>query len=225
MGFLTRVKRIVEFKASAALGEFENADQLLDGAIGELNAEVERLRRAVAGVIADEKRLKAEIDELRGKGREWESRAALALKDAREDLAREALLQKHDCDARALALHGKWEEQKRSAEQLKAALRQASEKIADTKRKYAVLAARQASAQTNKAVAEKLSGRGADSSLELMERLSERIRQTEAETDAYLELAGDSMAADLDAQFAALERQRGADAALARMKAELGAGQ
>ena len=66
MGFLTRVKRIVEFKASATLGEFESPEQLLDGTIGELNGEVERLRRAVAGVIADEKRLKAEIDELRG---------------------------------------------------------------------------------------------------------------------------------------------------------------
>ena len=225
MGFLTRVKRIVEFKASTTLGEFESPEQLLDNTISELNTEVERLRRAVAGVIADEKRLKAEIDELRGKAREWEGRAALALKDAREDMAREALLQKHDCDARALSLHGKWEEQKRAAEQLKASLHRASEKVADTKRSYAVLAARHASAETNKAVAAKLSARGADSSIELIERLSERIRQTEAETNAYLELAGESLAADLDAQFADLERQRDADAALARMKAELSAGQ
>lgn len=221
MGLLKRVKRIVEFKASAAMGELESPDQLLDGAITELNGEVERLRRAVAGVIADEKRLKMEIDELRGKGREWESRAALALKDGREDLAREALLQKHDCDSRALSLQGKWDEQKKSAEQLKTALQRAHERVVETKRKYTVLAARHASAQTNKAVAEKLSGRGGDSSAELMERLSERIRQTEAETDAYLELGGDSMAADLDAQFADLERQRDADSALAKLKAQL----
>lgn len=224
MGLLKRVKRIVEFNASAALEELESPDQLLDGAIAELNREVERLRQAVARVIADEKRLKMEIDELRGKGREWESRAALALQDEREDLAREALLQKHDCDNRARALQSRWDEQKQSAEQLKTALHRAHERVAETKRKYTVLAARHASAQTNKAVAEKLNGRGGDSPVDLMERLSERIRQTEAETHAYLEVGGDSLADDLDAQFADLERQRDADSALARLKAARAAG-
>ncbi len=225
MSFMKRIRRIVEFKASATLDGFETPEQLLEGSITELNGEVERLRRAVAGVIADEKRLKLQIDELRGKGREWENRAAIALKDGREDLAREALLQKHDCEARALGLQGKWEEQKKAAEQLKTAMQRAGERVAETKRKYTVLAARHASAQTSKAVAEKLTGHGGDSSVEVMERLSERIRQTEAETEAYLELGGESIATDLDAQFAELERQRDADGALARLKAELNAGQ
>ncbi len=221
MGFLKRFWRIAEYKANGAMEGLESPEQLLDGALDELNAEVERLRRSVASVVADEKRLKLQIDEHLGKAREWESRAAVALRDQREDMAREALLQKHDCDARALSLQGRWQEQKRAAEQLKTALRSASERVAETKRKYTLLAARHASAQTNKAVSETLAGRSGSGSIEAMERLSEKIRQTEAETEAYLELSGDSLASDLDSQFAELERQRDAASALDKLKAEI----
>ena len=57
--------------------------------------------------------------------------------------------------------------------------------------------------------------------MQLMEKLSDRIRLIEAETETDLELGGADPASDLDAKFVELERRTRGDEALRLLKQRL----
>jgi len=200
-----------------------NADDPVELAafVDELNREVESLHRAVAAAIADEKRLKMQIEDFLARAADWESRAVLALGDGNEELAREALLKKDECEAQSLALHAGWESQKAATEKLKASLQAARLRVGEARTKYTLLLAQYRSATTKQKLAQTLSTTRPDSPMQLMERLTDRIRLIEAQAEADLELGTAEVASDLDAKFLALERRTKGDEALRLLKERL----
>ena len=90
--FLKRLWNIVRGKSNALLDRLEDPEEQLSVFVSELNGQVQDLQRSVAGAIADEKRLQKQIEGLRTKSAEWESRAIVALEDGNEELARAALV-------------------------------------------------------------------------------------------------------------------------------------
>jgi phage shock protein A len=152
---------------------------------------------------------------------EWESRAVLALQDGDEDLARQALARKKESDHEALMLQKRCAAQESETAKLKSALRASRHRVGDLKRQHAVLIARYESAQTQRKLQRSLSHDGEDSLLPLMSDLQERIDQLEAETQAELEVSGESVSADLETRFVELERRDNGDEALAELKAKL----
>src|SRR5262245_25465533 len=204
------------------MGGSGNSDAQLAAFVSELNREVEGLHRAVAGAIADEKRLKMQIEDHLARAGEWESRAMLALQENREDLAREALLRKEECEAQSLALQQSWDTQREATEKLKASLQTARLRVSDAKTKYTLLLAQYHSAATKRKLQQTLSASNQGSPMQLMERLSERIRLIEAQTEADLALGGADPTSDLDAAFVALERRAKGDEALRALKERLG---
>ena len=110
--FPQRLWNIVRGKSNALLDRLEDPEEQLSVFVSELNAQVQDLQRSVAGAIADEKRLHKQIEGLRTKSAEWESRAIVALEDGNESLARAALVKQEECDgeaARAVRSRGRVE--------------------------------------------------------------------------------------------------------------------
>jgi len=220
MNQLRRFWYALRGKTAALLDDLEDPEQQLSVFVGELDEQLQGLHRAVAGAIADEKRLKAQIEDRLARAADWESRAVLALQQSDESLAREALLKKEQCEAESLALQGSWETQKSATEQLKASLQAQKLRVAEAKTKYTLLLAQYRSATARKRIQESLSGSGEDSPMALVERLSDKIRRIEAEAEVSLEV-GDGTGDDLEAKFLALERRKKGDDALQVLKSRL----
>jgi len=222
MSLLKRFWYTLQGKTNALLDQMEDPEEQLSVFVNELNEQVQGLHRSVASAIADEKRLKMQIEDHLAKAAEWESRAVLALQDGNEPLAREALLKKDECEAQSLALQKGWEAQKAATEKLKASLQAAKQRVSEAKTKYTLLLAQYKSATTKKKIQETLTLGTDDSPMKLMDRLSDKIRTIEAESEANLELSGDTTGTDLDAKFVELERKKKGDQALESLKAKLG---
>jgi len=220
MNQLRRFWYALRGKTAALLDDLEDPEEQLSVFVGELDEQLQGLHRAVAGAIADEKRLKAQIEDRLARAGDWESRAVLALQQGDEALAREALLKKEQCEAESLGLQRSWETQKSATEQLKASLQAQKLRVAEAKTKYTLLLAQYRSATARKRIQESLSGGGEDSPMALVERLSDKIRRIEAEAEVSHEL-GDGTGDDLEAKFLALERRKKGDDALQVLKSRL----
>lgn len=223
MGVFSRIRYVVKGKAEAVLDRMEKPEEQLAVFVNELNDQMANLQKAVARAMADEKRLKMEIEDHLAQAAEWESRAVLALESGNADLAKEALVKKEEREARAHSLQKPWKDQQAATEKLKANLQGTKERIDEAKRKYTLMVAQYKTVETAKKVNESLSAGTSNSAMAMMDRLGDKIRTMEAETEAAAELSGASTDVDLEAKFAALERGKRGDQALEALKAKLAA--
>jgi len=221
MNQLQRLWHAFRGKTGAMLDDLEDPDEQLAVFVSELEEHLQDLHRSVASAVADEKRLKMQIEEHLARASDWESRAVLALQEGDETLAREALLKKEECEAGSIALQKTWEAQKDATDKLKASLHAQKLKVSEAKTKYTLLLAQYKSASTKKKIQESLSVSRSDSPMVMIERLSDKIRKIEAETEVNVELGGDGVGEDLELKFIALERRKKGDEALALLKARL----
>jgi phage shock protein A len=220
MNLLKRLVNALRGKADSVLDQLEDPEEQLSVFVEDMNEQVQSLQQSVAAALADEKRLKMQIEDQLTKAAEWESRAILALQDGNEDLAREALLKKDDLEKQSLGFHKRWDAQKEATEKLKISLQAAKQRVSDAKTKYTLLVAQYKAAATKKKLQETLSSSSAESPTAVIERLTDKIRRIEAETEADLEVSGE-IAGDLEAKFIALEQRKKGDQALDALKAQL----
>ena len=223
MGVFTRIRYIVKGKAGAVLDHMEKPEEQLAVFVNELNDQMANLQKAVSRAMADEKRLKMEIEDHLAQAAEWESRAVLALESGNADLAKQALVKKEDHEARAQSLEKPWKSQQAATEKLKANLQGTKGRIDEAKRKYTLMVAQYKTVETAKKVNDSLSTSTSNSAMAMMDRLGDKIRTIEAETEAAAELSGASDDVDLEAKFASLERTKRGDQALDALKAKLAA--
>ena len=154
-----------------------------------------------------------------------EHRAMLAVKEGRDDLAKQALMRQQEHADRATVLEGTWQAQAQETEKLKGSLRQLNDKIEEAKRKRNLLIAKQKRAQAQKRIHETMSGLSDTSAFEAFNRMAEKIEEEERRSLAQAEvseaLAGDT----LESEFLRLEAGSGdadVDNKLAALKAEMG---
>jgi phage shock protein A len=207
MDLFDRFRNIVRGKAYKALEQLEDPSEQLDVITADLNREIEEQREAVARAMADEKRIRLEIEELLHQGSEWEKRAAFAVKNGDEKLAQEALFRKQDCEGRALGMQAGWKKQHEATAKLRESLVRNRGKVDEIRREYSLLVAQYKTAEANRNVAGALNASGSKSAGAMMERLQDKIRIIEASAQADLDLSGDAADADLTAKFAELERR------------------
>ena len=223
-GYMDRFVSILKGKLGRTLDDLEDPEEQLALVVEELNDQVSELRKAVAIPMAQEKRLKLDIEERLAKADEWNQRAILALDQGDEDLARQALIKKEELEESAVVLQGDWETQRAAADRLKADLEAARRRVSEAKSSFALIVARHKSALAKKSIADRTSAGAEDSAAQLMERLNEKILRIEAETEAQLEMSGESLGDDLEAKFLELEREKKGDRALDELKASRAAG-
>lgn len=222
-GVVKRFMDVMRGKTNTVLEKLEKPEEQLTVFIEDLNRQMSSLQKAVAAAMADEKRLKMQLDDLHAKADSWEKKAIMALKEGDEGLAREALLQKEEYEGQVPPIREAWETQKAATSKLKQSLSVAKGKVEEAKRKYTLLVARYKTAEANKSLSEKLSPQADSSAMQMMDRLNDRILRIESETEASMDLMGDGSAADLEARFAQLEKKTRGDDALSKLKEKLAA--
>ena len=224
MGIFQRLSTLIRSNLNDLIARAENPEKMLNQVIDDMRNQLARARQEVAVAIADAAKLKKQVEDEQKQAADWEQRAMLAVRQGRDDLARQALMRHKEHAERAMALHETWLRHQEDTEKLRDALRQLSEKIQEAQRKKNLLIAKQKRAQAQRRIHETMSGLSDSSAFEAFERMAERIEHNErmaiAAASVTEELTGDS----LEREFKALEAGSGDDVdfKLLEMKQQLG---
>src|SRR5690606_37825353 len=158
MGILQRLSLLIRSNINDAISRGENPEKVLNQVIADMREQLARAKQEVAVAIADERKLRAQVDEERKQAADWENRAILAICEGRDDLAKQALIRQQEHAERAAALEETWRRQADETEKLKVALRELNDRIEEAKRKKNLLIAKQKRAQAQKRIHETMAG-------------------------------------------------------------------
>lgn len=222
MGIINRISTLIKANINDLISKSEDPEKILNQLILDMKEQLISAKKQVAVAIADEKRLKKQLENEMEKSREWEKKAMMAVRASRDDLAKEALSRKTEHDSLAEEYKGQWEAQKAAADKLRNSLRQLNKKIEEASRKKNLLIARKKRAEAQKTIQSTMSGMNDTSAFDAFDRMEGKITQMEAEAEASAELAGELAGDDLSSQFEELEADHGGDEALAALKAKMG---
>ena len=225
MGIFQKLSTLFKSNMNDLIAKAENPEKMLNQIILDMRDQLAKAKRDVAGAIADERKLGAQLDAEVKQSQAWQERARLAVDKGRDDMAMQALSRQQEHAQRAAALEQTWRAQKEETEKLKASLRTLNDKIEEAKRKRNLLIAKQKRAQAQKRIHATMSGLSDQSAFEAFNRMAAKIEEEERRTVAQVEvneaLSGDS----LEDEFARLESGRegsGLDDRLLALKAEMG---
>src|SRR3954462_3623402 len=96
MGLFDRLSTLLRSNINDLISSAENPEKMLNQILVDMRSQLAKAKQQVAAAIADEKRLRDQADvEFRQAG-EWEQRAMLAVKERRDDLAKQALVRQSE---------------------------------------------------------------------------------------------------------------------------------
>ncbi len=225
MGIWDRFTTLLKSNINDLISKAENPEKMLDQIVVDMRSQLQRAKQQVAAAIADEKRLKDQAESEYKAAQDWEQKAMLAIKEGRDDLAKQALVRQSEHFAHGQQLETTWQSHQAETEKLKNSLRDLNDKIEEAKRKKNLLLARQRRAQAQARINETMSSMSEKSAFEAFARMEERIDQNErmlkASTEIEEEFTGDRLQHD----FKQLEKVAGAasaDAQLLALKQKMG---
>ncbi len=222
MGIFQRLMTVIRANINALIGRAENPEKVLDQLLLEMRSQLAKTKQDVAGAIADEKKLQAQVEKEKKAGDEWQRRAMLAVQENRDDLAKQALMRHNEHLQHAQQLHETWLRHKVDTESLKDSLRELNDRIEEAKRKKNLLIARQRRAEAQTRIRETMSSMSDRSAFETFSRMEERIEEMEQQALAAAELAGELTGDTLQRQFDELEYTGSADQQLLELKRKMG---
>ncbi|NUO62946.1 MAG: PspA/IM30 family protein [Gemmatimonadaceae bacterium] len=225
MGILDRLSSLLKSNINDLISKAEDPEKMLNQILVDMKGQLVKAKQQVASAIADEKRLRDQVDQEFRQAQDWEKRAMLAVQEGRDDLAKQALVRHGEHMSHGQTLEATWESHRMETEKLKNSLRDLNDKIEEAKRKKNLLIARQRRAQAQQRIAETMSSMSENSAFEAFSRMEERIVSTEKRIQASAEIdeefTGDKLAND----FKRLEKSAGAvgvDQQLLALKQKMG---
>ena len=225
MSIFSKFSTMIRSNINDLISRAENPEKMLNQIILDMRDQLAKSKREVASAIADERKLKSQLEAERKQVRDWEHRAMLAINEGRDDLAKQALVRQQEHGERAAALEGTWRAQAAETEKLKASLRQLNDKIEEAKRKRNLLVAKQKRAQAQRRIHETMSGLSDTSAFEAFNRMADKIEEDERRNLAQAEVTEALSGDTLESEFLQLESGSG-DAAmddrLLDLKAKMG---
>jgi phage shock protein A len=183
MGIFTRFRDIISSNINAMLDNAEDPEKLIRLMIREMEDTLVEIKSACAGVMAGGKKIKRQLDGLGTRAQYWEEKAELAVNKGRDDLAREALVEKRKFNHRMETLEGDLAEHDLLIDQYQDDIRQLEEKLKSARDKQRMLVQRHIHARKKIQAQEEL--RRIDSSETVMkfDEIENRIERMEAEAD------------------------------------------
>ncbi|MFT6398938.1 MAG: phage shock protein A [Bradymonadia bacterium] len=222
MGVFGRLGTLIKSNINDLISKAEEPEKILNQLIVDMREQLVEAKKQVAVSIADEKRVKKQLDNQQHLTREWEKKAMMAVRAGRDDLAMEALQKKEEYSALAAEYRTQHEAQKAAADQLRASLKQLHSKIEEAKRKKDLLIARKRRVEAQQKIQDTMAGFGDTSAFEQFEKMAQKVENMEAEAEATAELNADMAETSLDDKFRELEVDHGASEALMSLKAKMG---
>lgn len=183
MGIFTRFRDIISSNINAMLDKAEDPEKLIRLMIREMEDTLIEIKASCAGVMASTKRVQRQLDAVRFREENWKDKAELAVNKGRDDLAREALIEKRRYSNRADALEKELMEFNALVEQYQDDMRQLEDKLGSARERQRVLVQRHIHANGKKRAQEEIRRMDNSDAILKFEEFENRIERMEAEAD------------------------------------------
>ncbi|MCF7940875.1 MAG: phage shock protein PspA [Spirochaetia bacterium] len=181
MGVFTRFKDIVNANINSMLDKAENPEKMIRLMMQEMEDTLIDLKSSCAAKMAGKAKAERELREIESRVSRWQNRAELALSKQREDLAREALIEKKKAEKESEGLADDILQYSKLIEECKANIIQLEEKLQSVRQKHKILVQRSVHAQEQKKTRETISQANGEASFKRFSELEGRIERMEAE--------------------------------------------
>ncbi len=216
----TRFVSLMKAVFGRMLGHFEDPEMMLEQTYQELQSNLIQVRQAVAQAIATEKQLEGQLQKNKDQAATWQNRAAMAVQQGNDDLARQALQRKTQYAQAAADLEVQLKAQKEATSTLRQRLTDLEGEVQKAYTKKQVLIARDKAATATTKANEIISKTSANGAMSVIERMEQKVSEKESKAAALAELGGDS----LDKKFKSFEGQVDIEAELAMLKGSVSGG-
>ncbi|MGD2269577.1 MAG: phage shock protein PspA [Desulfobacterales bacterium] len=183
MGIFTRFRDIVSSNINSMLDRAEDPEKMIKLMIREMEDTLIELKAACAGVMAGGKKVQRQLDEMDTRAQYWEEKAALAVQKGRDDLAREALVEKRRYLRRKDALEEERDELQLLVEGYQNDIRQLEEKLKSAREKQRLLVQRHIHARKKRRAEEEIRRLDSSEAMFKFDDLESRIERMESEAD------------------------------------------
>ena len=233
-GLMSPTSLIVKSKFSKLLNRAENPNETLDYSYEQMQTQLQNVKRGVADVVTAKKRLELQTQKLEQNVVKLDTQARQALAANREDLAREALERKAAAQLQLQGLDEQVKQLQDQQEKLVAGQQTLETRIEGFRSTKEVLKAQYSAAEAQVKIGEAATGigRGMEDTGAAIQRAKDKTEELQARASAIDELTTSGALEDytaggqtaLDRELAQISTTSQVDSDLARLKAEVGAG-
>ena len=220
MGIFTRMRDIVSSNINAMLDRAEDPEKLVRLMIQEMEDTLVEVKASCAGAMATKKKVERQLEAVRGRIQLWSDRAEMAVDKGRDDLAREALLEKKKYQDRVKSLEEELGHCDSLINQYQEDIMQLEEKLAGVREKQRILVQRHIHAQSKKRSQYDIRKADTSDALIRFEQFENRIERMESEAD----LVNFGRKGTLEDEFSRLHSDEEVESELEQLKAKAGKG-
>ena len=219
MALLERVATLVRANLNDLIDKAEEPEKMIKQVILDMQNQLLQVKTQVAIAIADQHLLEKKQTENADKVGEWMRKAELAVDKKEDDLARASLLRVESYRELSENFTQQVADQRTQVENLKTALRQLEQKLAEAEAKADVLIAQQRRARAVGKASDARIASGDGSKAAAFDRMKRKVAHSEAVSQAKSEIAADN----IEDRLAALEKQDRIEQLLVELKQRRGA--
>jgi len=183
MSIFTRFQDIINSNVNAMLDRTENPEKMIRLMVEEMEGTLVELKRSCAGAMADVVIVKRRSEKTREEGNAWERKAELAVSKGRDDLAREALMEKRCVSRKAERLECQRESLEDVVSNYKSDIAQLEEKLREAREKRRALVQRYIHARRKKVAEQRIRSFDSAETMLRFERFAHRLERMESEAD------------------------------------------
>lgn len=217
MKTIKRLKDIVNANVHAKLDKIEDPEKMIRYMLTEMEEALVEAKSATAERLANRAVIEHEIKQVKDLLGRWENRAKLAVDKERDDLAREALVEKNRVVRRLAALEEELLQMQSIVDSMQEQIAKLEAKREEVRDKQRMLIQRAYHAKEKKKVVETLRQIDAESTYRKFSDLEEKIERMEADA----EMAGFNGAGiSKEKEFSQMETDEEIEAELASMKSK-----
>ena len=230
MGVLSRFTTYVKSVFSAMLDRAEDPGMTLDYSYQKQLEQLQNLRRSIADVVTQQKRLELQKAQLTAKTASYDDAARQALQAGNEDLARAALQRKQEIQSQMATFDSQIEQMKAQQQKFVDMEQRLSAKVEAFRTQKEMVKSQYSAAQAQVRIQESVTGISEEmSDVNLaVERAQDKVLQMQARANAMDELMSQGTlqeigapADPIDRQIQAMQAKSAVDDQLAALKAQM----
>ncbi len=233
MKVFKRLFKIGEAEAHSAIDKLEDPIKMTEQGIRDLKSDLDKSLQSLAEVKAMAIRAKNESESHRNKAKDYENKAMLLLKKAKDGnmdaseadrLASEALVKKDEATTQAARSKEEQEKFENNVAQLDQNVKKLKSQISHFENELKTLKARVKVSSATKKLNKQMAQIDSSSTVSMLERMKDKVEEEEALAESYGDIANESRSLDeeIDAAIESGSAEEKASDDLAALKAKLG---
>jgi len=215
MNTFKRIGQIFSSNVNHALDKLENPSKIIRYSITQMEDTLGKAKESAAETRCNIKGREKALEEYNAATTRWEIRAQMAVKNGKDDLAKEAIAEKQRTAARAKAVEEELVTLKEIQASQEAQIKKLTEKLQEIKDKERTLVARAEHAKERIEVEKQLSSFDCSDAIKRFNEMEERVERLEAQANMS------AQSYKTETEFASMEQDASVDAELAQLKAQL----